>query len=549
MRGSQSDGRGDANLMWRLQRAARSATYGGHGPLLSRRRLLTSGIGLGAVLLVPGLAGGSRLGLPPAGSHPHRQHGGSDGMGAQPVPTSEGLPLVEPEVRRSVGGELSTTLRVKYTYQDVGGAKLYVRTYDGMIPGPTLRARPGDRLKVRLVNELPPNREPPPRDHNLPHSFNTTNLHTHGLNVSPSGIADNVLRDMEPGQSYEIEVPIPATHLSGTYWYHPHRHGSADVQIASGMAGALIIEGDFEGVPEIAQARERVLIIQYPTFDHLGTVEHFQTVWPTDAARMVTINGQLVPMIRMQPGEVQRWRIIHAGFHDLTPIGLDDHLLHEIAADGIPLPSVRAQSSILLTPGQRSDVLVQAGAPGTYALRSLPYDQGFGPNRTWTLARVVVEGEPRPMDLPHALPTVPLAPIRDDELTGTRQLTFSAQLPARDDDDDFHHFAFLVDGRRFDPERVDQRIALGAIEEWTITNLQDADHPFHIHTTEFQVTAINGRSLAEPIWRDTVNVPRLGSVTLRARFQEFTGRFVLHCHILNHEDLGMMQLLEVYDPR
>ena len=531
-----------------MRRVAPSTPHAGHGPLVSRRRLLAAGAA-GAALLVPRLAAESVWGLQPAGSHPHHQHHGAAGMGAQPIGASEGLPLVEPEVRRSVRGELSTTLRVRYAYQDVGGVRLYVRTYDGMIPGPTLRVRPGDLLKIRLVNELPPNRDLHPTDHNIPHQFNTTNLHTHGLNVSPSGIADNVLRDMEPGHTYEIEVPIHASHTPGTYWYHPHRHGSADVQIASGMAGALIVEGDFEDVPEIAQAQERVLIVQYPTFDDLGMIEHFETVWPTAAARMVTINGQLVPTIRMQPGEVQRWRIVHAGFHDLTPIGLDEHLLHEIAADGIPLPRVRAQESILLTPGQRTDVLVRAGAPGTYALRSLPYDQGFGPNRTWVLARVVVAGDARPMDLPTALPPVPHAPIRDDELTGTRQLTFSARLPASEDDDDFHHFGFMIDGRQFDPQRVDHRIPLGAVEEWTIANLQDADHPFHIHVTDFQVTAINGQPLAEPIWRDTVNVPRLGSATVRMRFEEFTGRFVLHCHILNHEDLGMMQLVEVYDPR
>src|SRR5439155_4556740 len=102
--------------------------------------------------------------------------------------------------------------------------------------------------------------------------------------------------------------------------------------------------------------------------------------------------------------EVQRWRIIHAGFHDFTPIGLDHHVLHEIAADGIALPRVRAQDSILVVPGQRTDVLVQAGTPGTYALRSLPHDQGEGPNRTWVLANVVVEGDPQPMSLPAALP-------------------------------------------------------------------------------------------------------------------------------------------------
>jgi FtsP/CotA-like multicopper oxidase with cupredoxin domain len=312
------------------------------------------------------------------------------------------------------------------------------------------------------------------------------------------------------------------------------------------MAGALILEGDFDDVPEIAQARDQVMIINQVPFDALGTVESFDTVWPMQAARLTTINGQVEPIISMRPGEVQRWRFIHAGFHDLTPIGLDGHVLHEIAADGIPLPAVRTQESILVSPGQRTDVLVQAGAPGTYTLRSLPFNQGEGPNRTWTLARVVVAGEPLPMSLPTALPRPPLATIRDEEITGTRQLTFSAREP-RTGGDDFREFFYFVDGRQFDPDHVGQRVRLGAVEEWTVTNLHAADHPFHIHTNPFLVTRINDQPLAEPIWRDTVNVPGLSSVTLRSRFEDFTGRLVLHCHIFNHEDIGMMQVVEIYD--
>ena len=99
---------------------------------------------------------------------------------------------------------------------------------------------------------------------------------------------------------------------------------------------------------------------------------------------------------------------------------------------------------------------------------------------------------------------------------------------------------------RFDPNRVDQRIPLGAVEEWTVVNEHEDDHVFHIHTNPFQMVAINGERLAERDWRDTVVVPRKGSVTFRSRFLDFTGRFVLHCHMMNHEELGMMQVVEVY---
>ena len=508
------------------------------GTVMSRRHVLTAGLGIGATILW-----GGRIGASHANQHgsPPVSAGSGNPTGIPP----ESASLIEPEVRQSAGGQLRTTLRVRYAYQDIGGYRLHLRSYDGTTPGPTLRARPGDVLRIRLVNELPPNRDPLPHDHNLPNRLNTTNFHTHGLHVSPDGIADNVLRDMEPGQTYEIEVPIPASHPPGTYWYHPHRHGSANVHVASGMAGALILEGDFANVPQIARARERVLLLQQLAFDAFGTVESFDTVWPKQAARLFTVNGQVEPTITMRPGEVQRWRVIHAGFHDSTPIGLDNHVLHEIAADGIALPGVRTQDSILVVPGQRTDVLVQAEAPGTYALRSLPFDQGEGPNRTWVLAHVVVGGEPLPMELPTALPSGPLAAIRAEELTGTRQITFSTRSPATGGDD-FREFRFMVDHRLFDHNRIDHRIRLCAVEEWTIVNLDEADHPFHIHTNPFLVTRIDGVTLAEPVWRDTVNVRGHGSVTLRSRFQDFTGRFVLHCHILNHEEIGMMQLIEVY---
>jgi FtsP/CotA-like multicopper oxidase with cupredoxin domain len=507
---------------------------------MSRRRVLSAGLGVGAAaLLYTGRAWG-------AGEM--TQHGASPASAATVTPAAvaaKSAPLVEPEVRRAAGGQLSTTLRIRYAYQEIGGYRLHLRTYEGMTPGPTLRARPGDVLRIRLVNELPPNRDAQPTDHNLPNRLNTTNLHVHGMHVSPDGIADNVLREMEPGKSYEIEIPIPASHPSGTYWYHPHRHGSANVQVASGMAGAIILDGDFDNVPQIANARDRVLILGQYAFDALGTVESFDTVWPMQAARLFTVNGQLRPTITMRPGEVQRWRFIHAGFHDSTPIGLDRHLLHEIAADGIALPGVRTQQSILVVPGQRTDVLVQAGPPGTYALRSLPFNQGEGNNRTWVLADVVVAGAPMAMDLPTTLPRVPLVPIRTEELTGRKRITFQTQAPATGGDD-FREFRFMMDGRLFDHNRIDHRIRLGAVEEWEIVNLDEADHPFHIHTNPFLVTKINGVALVEPIWRDTVNVRGHETVTIRSRFEDFTGLFVAHCHIFNHEDIGMMQVIEVY---
>ena len=142
---------------------------------------------------------------------------------------------------------LSTSLRCAYAYRDIGGFRLYLRSYEGGL-APTLRMKPGETLKIRLTNDFPPNRDLVPSTPSYPHQFNNTNLHFHGAHCSPSGIADNVMRLMEPGKSYDIEITLPADHTHGTYWYHPHFHGSADVQVASAMAGAIVVEGDFADV-------------------------------------------------------------------------------------------------------------------------------------------------------------------------------------------------------------------------------------------------------------------------------------------------------------
>jgi FtsP/CotA-like multicopper oxidase with cupredoxin domain len=529
-----------------------------HDGGVSRRRFLAAGAGVGTVLAVPGLLG-TTVKKAAAATMEHSMEMGTpdpdaaDTIGVRRVPFTDGAPLIEPEMRRSVGGELRTTLRLHYAYKDVGGYRLFLRTYEGAIPGPTLRVRRGDVLRIRLVNDLPPNRDPMPANMSQPHHFNTTNFHLHGSHVSPSGIADNVMRSMEPGQ----KIAIPADHTAGTYWYHPHHHGGADIQMASGMAGTVIIEGDFDHVPEIAAAQERLLILGEVVFDALGTVETFETLFPESAVRFLTVNGQRSPTITMRPGEVQRWRLVHAGYQDDLFLSLPGSRLHPIARDGIALarmdqPEIRTAdhakddpAAILIAPGQRIDFLVQAGAPGRYEMRALPYDQGY-PSPTGPLAHVVVAGEPLAMKLPATLPPAPHAHIRDEEITGRRRLTFSSTAPEVEATEHWQEFKFQIDGRDFDMNRVDQRVRLSAVEEWTIVNLHQHDHIFHIHTNPFELTQMNGKPLTEPMWLDTAVLPRNGSMTFRSRFLDYTGRFMLHCHMMNHEEMGMMQVVEVY---
>jgi FtsP/CotA-like multicopper oxidase with cupredoxin domain len=514
-------------------------TSRGLGPHASRRGLLQTALAIGTLAL------GQRAALGQSGGHTHTPE-----LGLAELPVVPGMdqPLREPEVRRSVDGVLSTSLRCAYAYRDIGGMRLYLRAYEGGL-GPTLRMKPGETLKIRLINDLPPNRDLVPSNPSHPHQFNNTNFHFHGAHCSPSGIADNVMRSMVPGKAYDVEIALPADHTRGTYWYHPHHHGSADVQVASGMVGAIIVEGDFADVPEIVQARERVMLLSEVVFDAFGMVEDFGTLFPETATRFLAINGQRRPTIDMRPGEVQRWRLVGSQYQDNILVELDQHRLNVIAYDGIQLGALQEMKQLLMAPGQRADVLVQAGGPGTYELNAMPFDQGHD-SPTGPLGRVVVAGEPLPMKLPAALPKPPLETIRDSEITGRRTLVFGATEPQNNVAGHWQEYAFTVDGKVFDPARIDQRVRLGAVEEWTIRNThRHDDHMFHIHTNPFQVIEIGGQPQADRPWRDTVVVPRPakgGSTVIRSRFLDYTGVFMMHCHMMNHEELGMMQAVEVY---
>jgi FtsP/CotA-like multicopper oxidase with cupredoxin domain len=240
-----------------------------------------------------------------------------------------------------------------------------LRTYNGAIVGPTIRAKPGDTIHLRLINRLPSAPATHPQvpepaghggGHGHPFSFNLTNLHTHGLNVAPQGPgpadpktgrvpfeSDNALLELGPGEQQDYRIEIHKDHPAGTFWYHAHLHGSTSVQLSSGMAGALIIEGgtaehgDLDSVPVIGRvkANEKIFVLQQLLYDEQGQVETFTML--NTIPRPTLVNGQLVPVIRMRPGEIQRWRFIHAGVLENVPLALDDHPIHEVATDGISL--------------------------------------------------------------------------------------------------------------------------------------------------------------------------------------------------------------------
>ncbi|UII33602.1 multicopper oxidase domain-containing protein [Fulvivirga ulvae] len=245
--------------------------------------------------------------------------------------------LQNPQVRTATNGILDTELRVAYSDQEIWNVKdhqtltVRLRNYEGLLVPPTLKVKPGDLLRVKMKNDLPPlghvscdpyggmhHTSDDPCEQKNPQSFNTTNLHTHGLHVSPKDSSDNVLVHIMPSCEFQNHIQVPENHPQGTFWYHGHVHGSTAVQVSSGMGGALIVEGGMDTIPEIKAADEKIFVFQQIPYTRGSNgqfgVEDFDAsfgpgMWDkgVDSYGWRTmINGQTYPIIRMKSGEVQR---------------------------------------------------------------------------------------------------------------------------------------------------------------------------------------------------------------------------------------------------
>jgi FtsP/CotA-like multicopper oxidase with cupredoxin domain len=520
-------------------------------------------------------------------------------------------PFRNPPELSSHGRVLRTDLDVRFTdpkETSIAGCPVRLRSYNGQLVGPTLRARPGDTLRITLHNRLPvetmAQRMADIRQETsqanvtmTPNPFNVTNLHTHGLHVSPAGHSDNVLHVIQPRTTWQYVVRIPRNHPEGTFWYHAHAHGSTAVQVASGMEGALIVEDDPQRIPpELAAAstpeREKIFVLQVisyePTVAGPGEVAardnptSFTDLFPQDPKKKPpagpawpeTVNGQLVPVITIQPGEVQRWRFIDATFRasiHLAVKGSSGNLpLHEIALDGLYTGRVDTWGTnasgpryIDLEPGYRSDVLFQAPqTPGTYDLVDLASPATVSlhgiPEPGEVFAKVVVQGTPLQMRLPTAGEMAPLAyrPLQsrgkvvlannlEQRWSGVQRVAFGIDgVPPKRNPRNY----FTVNSAPFQMSAV-RYVKLHAIDKWVLSSDPSvevvAPHVFHIHVNPFLWRRPSPNGRPEWVWKDTLLIPAGQAVTVYSQYLDYTGSFVLHCHILDHEDLGMMQVVDV----
>lgn len=436
-------------------------------------------------------------------------------------------------------------------------------------------------------------------------SATATNLHFHGLTVPAKCHEDEVLRtSIRPTDPpFEYKFRIPAGEPPGLYWYHPHIHGYSSQQVLGGASGALIIEGIQQAVPQLAGMPERVLVIRDQDLlkpdappsprepvvpknliDRDGDAANNGTGFGKPA-KDLSINFVPVPypdyppaMIRLKPDERQLWRIVNASsvtYLNLAVLfGRTPQALGLAAIDGVPLnwkggsaPALTWVDHIGVPPGARVEFIMRGppqGVPGLLVTRTVDTGQGGENDPNRALARLLADAEaPAPQSTlplnvtPLTAPRLPwlgdTAPVR------VRKLYFSETLENPSDPNSATTFYITVDGQVpavFDPTHPAPNITVqqGDVEDWIIENRTTELHAFHIHQLHFALMDWNGAAVNEPFLRDTVNVPYFSgkmlqypSVRVRMDFRDpdTVGTFVYHCHLLEHEDAGMMGVIRV----
>ncbi|WP_066945577.1 multicopper oxidase family protein [Streptomyces lushanensis] len=451
--------------------------------------------------------------------------------GAAAGQQARGADLQDPPEVVSDHGVLRTTVVVERRKVWVGDRRLWALTYNGRYMPPTLRARPGDRIELAMVNRVGKKWQGVTMD---------TNLHTHGLHVSPRQPADDIFIAIKPGTTYNYAYQLPRDITPGTYWYHSHIDMYSAPQVAGGESGVIIIDGLRTYLPpSLRGITERVVALKDNQIDG-DAIKIYPLSIQANTNR--TVNGQQNPVIRIRPGETQLWRLANIGANIYYKLRLKGFTFHVIAQDGYPVHRIYSADTLIIPAAARYDVLVQAGGAGTAQLETLPFDTGPAGNTfpRVNLATVVTEG---PRVAPARIPSRfgPLDDLTHAEIADRKTMVYTENQAGTQ---------YFINGKYFDPNRVDFVSRLNTVEEWTVRNDSEEDHSFHVHTNQFQVMSLNGKAV-DPAhsWHETVNILRGQKLVLRIRLADFTGRTVVHCHILNHEDMGMMSVLDIVDGR
>jgi bilirubin oxidase len=494
---------------------------------MDRRRLLLTA-GAGGLLAACG-SGDSGMGMG-AGTPPPLSP-----VGTTP-PLLEGQPLralTRLANTSATPGVFEATLTAAAVDLEVSpGANTTFWGYNGVVPGPLIEVNEGDRVRIAFANRLP----------------QESTVHWHGMPV-PAAQDGNPMDPVAPGATRLYDFALPGD-CAASYWYHPHAHRVTHEQVFRGLAGVFIVKPLADPMP--AGLIDTPLVVSdlrldvgYRIAPNVGV--DYIVGREGDA---LLVNGGRRPVLTTAPGATHRLRLFNATNARYLRLGFDGTAMTLIGTDGGLLAApVAGVTDLLLAPGERAELVVEFNADTV--LRALPYDRGSmmmgmgGVMRASdAILRVRLQGAavagvvlPATVRAIGALPAATL--IRrfvfgpDMMMGGMTGMTMGA---------------FTINGRSFDMNRIDTTSRAGAVELWEVANPTGMDHPFHLHGTQFQVVERLRSGVAIPApytaWKDTINVARGETIRFKVR-QDQVGLRLYHCHILEHEDQGMMGVLSV----
>lgn len=476
----------------------------------------------------------------------------------QPFPQPPDLKNESNQAGRVEFSLRASSSRIKLPGQEGLAAELM--TYNDSFPGPTMRVKEGDRVRIQFRNDL---KEP-------------TNLHFHGLHIPPTGQGDNVFRTVKPGEMalYEFEIPSGS---AGTYWYHPHYHGNANTQLFAGLSGVIVVDGPLNAIVELQNVPDYLIVLKDLELDAQGNIPPLNLMeWMNGReGNRVMVNGMVKPTLTVDSGLV-RLRLLNQCVGRYCNLKLEGHPMMVIATDGGFVGTPYPVESLLMAPGERYEVLVKVQQPGDLVLLNQPYDRGMmgmgmmggmgggmggmhgmqgmnhgGIQRTGEGALMTLRfnDSSSMAKMPRSLNSIKV--LNPKDAVQKRTLNFTERMGMMSSGMGSRSsgmpsmMSFSFNGQEFDMDRVDIRAKLGTVELWELVNNTDMDHPFHLHINAFQVYARNGKPEPQAVWKDVVNVRSKETVQILVPFADFTGKTMFHCHLLEHEELGMMGVVEI----
>jgi FtsP/CotA-like multicopper oxidase with cupredoxin domain len=421
--------------------------------------------------------------------------------------------------------EVALTARVAEV-EVAPGERVRAWTYNGSLPGPLIRARVGDRVIVHFTNELP----------------QPTTVHWHGVRVpiEMDGVPDISQPETKTGERFTYDFTVRD---AGLYWYHPHAFSAA--QVGFGLYGALLVDDPDDGV---GVADELTIVLSDIGFDKTGVPSPADSGGPAGMVfgregDRVLANGRILPTLFARSGAPQRWRIVNAAKSRYFFLDLGGQTFHVIGGDGGLQESPQTMTTLLITPGERADVIVAPMRPedGELKLTALLYNRGYGsieyrsPVDVLTVAFTDQPTLPAPK-MPAVRRTIP-----PPSIVGATKVDVVLSLPPMGTDGKSE---FQVNGVPYWKARP-FLAALGEKQIWTVRNESKFAHPFHLHGFFFQPLDDDLQPIRPMAWKDTINVPIDGAVRFLVTFDERPGMWMFHCHILDHAEGGLMGHVQV----